>query len=518
MLGFIAMTHLVVAIILSIAAYYLYKIFIKPYYLITYYRKQGTPMFFAPITGTFKSDFKNAEEKGDFYYTWNELAKQNPRPKAVGKNIESDAQLLLVDPEAIRQFFVNHDQYIKHPDLFGLSKELGRNGLVLAEGKIWKRHRKLISMAFHYELLKDMTPDIHHICDELLEKIKTKDLNNVNMMEEMKVITGEVIGSVFFGENLCKYQIQSKPMTTFLAELIARIGCEAFEPLYLLFGKNIVKLRLTARHRKLMDDIREFRHWCEDVVKQRMQELQTEYDQGVKSTKRRKNIVDLFFQQRISSPADCLSDEEIVDEYIAFFSDGMDTTGHFITMMSYYLLKNPEWQEKLMAEINPIFEDPSKVQLETLNKLDTLTACMKETLRLAPPVVTGMERIALHDHDLAGIKIKKGTVLMACHSANHLDPRFHDKPNNYSPDRWLNPSSKTLETIKTYPASFIPFSMGARTCIGQHLAMGETRIIISLFLRKFKYELVDKDYRLRFTQRFLREPLDDIKYKLTPTA
>ena len=72
------------------ALYYLYKIFLKPYYLVLYYRKQGIPMFYAPIVGTFKKDFKNAEAHGDFYYTWNQLARQDPRPKAMGKNIESE--------------------------------------------------------------------------------------------------------------------------------------------------------------------------------------------------------------------------------------------------------------------------------------------------------------------------------------------------------------------------------------------------------------------------------------------
>lgn len=121
-------------------------------------------MLFQPIVGSFTQDFKNAEEKGDFYYDWNMMVRKEPRPLAMGKNIGSEAQLLLVSPEAIQKFFMNHDQYIKHPELFALSKELGENGLVLAEGEIWKKHRKLISMSFHYEFLKEITPDVVKIC------------------------------------------------------------------------------------------------------------------------------------------------------------------------------------------------------------------------------------------------------------------------------------------------------------------------------------------------------------------
>ena len=134
---------------------------------------------------------------------------------------------------------------------------------------------------------------------------------------------------------------------------------------------------------------------------------------------------------------------------------------------------------------------------------------------MAPPVATGMERVATKDVDMNGVKVKKGTVLYACFPANYTDERFHEQPQKFIPVRWSDPKWKTLETIKKYPALFLPFAIGSRTCIGQHLAMNETKIILSLFLKKYNYELVNKDYQLKFTQGFLREPLEDIKYKLT---
>ena len=139
---------------------------------------------------------------------------------------------------------------------------------------------------------------------------------------------------------------------------------------------------------------------------------------------------------------------------------------------------------------------------------------MKETQRLAPPVVTAIERLALNDHDLAGIKVKKGTVLVACHCANHLDPRFHDEPEKFDPERWIKPS-KTQDSIKKFPSVFVPFSLGARHCIGQNFAINEAKVILILFFRKFNFEMIQKDYKLKFTQRFLREPLDAVYYRLS---
>ena len=106
-------------------------------------------MFFAPIVSTSKKTSKTLRKKAISIILGTNL------PSRL-QNIESDAQILVINPEAIRQFYMNHDQYIKHLKLFGLSKELSQNGLVLAEGKMWKRNRKLISMAFQYELFKDI--------------------------------------------------------------------------------------------------------------------------------------------------------------------------------------------------------------------------------------------------------------------------------------------------------------------------------------------------------------------------
>ena len=45
-----------------------------------------------------------------------------------------------------------------------------------------------------------------------------------------------------------------------------------------------------------------------------------------------------------------LDEDEIIDEFITFFSDGVYTSGHFMMMACYYLSVNPEWQQKIREE------------------------------------------------------------------------------------------------------------------------------------------------------------------------
>lgn len=44
---------------------------------------------------------------------------------------------------------------------------------------------------------------------------------------------------------------------------------------------------------------------------------------------------------------DTFNEEEMIDEFITFFSDGVYTTGLFMTMFTYYMMQHPEWMERL---------------------------------------------------------------------------------------------------------------------------------------------------------------------------
>mmetsp|Transcript_10514 Transcript_10514/g.9056 ORF Transcript_10514/g.9056 Transcript_10514/m.9056 type:complete len:140 (-) Transcript_10514:102-521(-) len=134
-------------------------------------------------------------------------------------------------------------------------------------------------------------------------------------------------------------------------------------------------------------------------------------------------------------------------------------------------------------------------------------------MRLAPPVVTSTERVAVTDHEVAGIKIKKGTFMAVCHVANLLDDRFFENAASFDPERWVRDFT-TAKTMKEHPSVYIPFAMGARQCIGQRFAMNEARVVLTAFLRMYDYKLADDDYKIEFTQRFLREPVDPIVYKM----
>ena len=110
-----------------------------------------------------------------------------------------------------------------------------------------------------------------------------------------------------------------------------------------------------------------------------------------------------------------------------------------------------------------------------------LATVIQETLRLYPalPVVT---RATLKDIKFKDILIPKGMniwvpVAMLQQHPHIWGPNAHE----FNPERF----SQGVTGACKIPQAFIPFGLGARICVGQHFAMTQLKLILSLILPKF---------------------------------
>lgn len=104
-----------------------------------------------------------------------------------------------------------------------------------------------------------------------------------------------------------------------------------------------------------------------------------------------------------------------------------------------------------------------------------------ETLRLFP-VAASVVREALEDITFKDITIPKGInlripVAMLHRQYDLWGPDAH----KFNPERFAHGIAGACKT----PQAYMPFGVGSRVCVGQHFAMTELKVILSLILSKF---------------------------------
>jgi cytochrome P450 len=94
-----------------------------------------------------------------------------------------------------------------------------------------------------------------------------------------------------------------------------------------------------------------------------------------------------------------------------------------------------------------------------------------------------MVKVATNNTQLGDIFVSKGLILEIPTFQIHLNPTFWgEDAMEFNPNRFAKGISKTCQD----PQGFIPFSFGPRYCIGQNLALLESKLIVTKVLSHFQ--------------------------------
>ena len=461
------------------------------------YKKDDVVTSFHPVLGFVKTMQDDLSTKGDILASAKEFSKKYPDKKIYVSNIGPSPVVLLRDAQYIKDFLQKQSFYKKADYAKNIEPLMGA-GLVLAEGEVWKRHRKMISNSFHYEFLKLNTPIAQRTTQEFLENIDPKDYQGFEIMRRIQNITGEIVGRVFFGENLKEYKFEGKTLSAALAELMVDLAVASESALALFFGRKVLNLPIYPEYARVMKRVKAFRNVCNNIIEHKKADTNLNNDL----------LGCLIATQKSEDSSERFSNEEIIDEFITFFVAGMESTGQWVAMTLYNLSLHPQYLEQLKQEREATYNKDKEITADTLQKMDFLHAVLKETLRLYSPTPATFPRVVLEDHQLLDMKVKKGDNVRPDFFSLFYDEKYFEDSEMFKPSRWMN----TEQKLDSY--AFIPFSAGPRNCIGQHLAVIEAKVIVSEFLNRFEFKIAG-DYKLRMTFHNFYKPVEPIKFHLT---
>jgi cytochrome P450 len=174
--------------------------------------------------------------------------------------------------------------------------------------------------------------------------------------------------------------------------------------------------------------------------------------------------------------------QELRDELATLIMSGSETTTDAVVWTCCLLARHPEVARRVAAEADAAFGDRADGPVPP-GSLTYTNAVVREALRLYPPAwVTGRE--AVREVRFRGYAIPAGTSVAVSQWVTHRDPRFHSRPTEFLPDRWLGGYARGLPR-----GAYFPFGLGARACIGASVAMTETAVILAAIWRRYRLVL-----------------------------
>lgn len=178
---------------------------------------------------------------------------------------------------------------------------------------------------------------------------------------------------------------------------------------------------------------------------------------------------------------------ELGAESMLLMIAGTHTTSVALAATIFYLAKNKEKLHKATAEIRDTFSSVDNMEYRQLATLPYLRACINESLRLCPPTAGHLQREVLsRGAEVDGVLYPAGSNLGVSAYALQRSPSIWTKPDEYSPERWLDSDDKHS---KSFVPSLFAFSSGPLGCPGKQLAYIEMLIVIALLLKHFDMTL-----------------------------
>ncbi|KAG4156167.1 hypothetical protein ERO13_D03G157301v2 [Gossypium hirsutum] len=164
-----------------------------------------------------------------------------------------------------------------------------------------------------------------------------------------------------------------------------------------------------------------------------------------------------------------------------------DTTSTTTEWAMAELMQHPEIMEKVKKELTDVVGVNEIIEEFHLPNLSYLSAVIKETFRLHPPVPLLFPRCSAQSLTVGGYNIPKGSKVFLNMWFIHTDPNIWDNPSEFRPERFLDEPGKFDFLGNDF--RYMPFGSGRRRCPGITLGEKMLSFILASLLHSFEWKL-----------------------------
>lgn len=373
-------------------------------------------------------------------------------------------QVFISNPQAIQQIFSTDPKYFDSGEAAGFkSPLLGHQSLLALDGKPHQRQRKLLTPPFHGERMLAYGETIRDISKQVTNTWQVGE--TISVLSSMQAISFQVILKAVFG-------LVEGPRYEKLKELLLAI-LNPKRPVLRFMLLMIPSLRRDLGAWSPWGEFLRLRQQIDELIYAEIQERKQQQDPS------RTDILSLMMAAR-DEAGEPMTDVELRDELMTLLVAGHETTATALAWALYWIHKQPQVREKLLAELDNLGEnyDPN-----TIFRLPYLNAVCSETLRIYPVAIQALNRLVKSPLQIGEYQFTPGTLLIPCVYLTHHREDLYPDSQTFKPERFLE--------RQFAPGEYLPFGGGNRRCLGMAFALFEMKLVLATILSNWHMELAN---------------------------
>ncbi len=406
----------------------------------------------------------------------------------------SEPVLSVSTPDAAHRILVdNARNYVKDTPGYTVLRRLLGLGLVTAEGADWRRKRRIANPAFHRRCLAGFVETMNTATADWSATLHARADTEapVEMSGELVKLTLRIAGETLFHVDLTE---ESDGVSR-----AVRTALECFNDQLMTALPPLSWLPLPGA-RRMDEAIADLDRVVQGIIDGRRSNPEEKAD-----------LLGMLMGLEDEETGTRLSDKELRDEVVTMLLAGHETTANALSWGMWLLAEAPEVAAKAADEVRGVCP-AGPIGFAELAELPYLRATVKEVLRLYPPVWL-LARRAVEDDVIEGFHVPAGRVVFFAPWLLHRDERHWPDPETLDPMRFVDEA-----VMKARPsAAYLPFSSGARKCIGDRFAEAEIAVVLGHVLRD--WTLARKaDHEPGHRASVALGPLDGVPVHVRPRA
>lgn len=467
-------TILLAAIILVL---YLIKTTIKPRNF-----PPGPPWL--PIVGTLPLVKKLCQKYGSQHIAMDKLRREY-NTDILSLKFGSEKYVLVFSQDLIKEMFTQ--KHIQgRPDNFFIKMRTNgkRAGVTMTDGPLWYEHRQfLVKHLRQLGLGKNIMETL--ILDEFQAFEKLLDEQVYQEIEVGRKVAGSVLNVLWIMVAGYKFNLHSDELSNIL--VLMRQRARAFQitggPLGFfpwlrfiapdLVGYNLLKSLGDQLYALINDTIVEHKERLKNKI-------HGDNDEP-------KDFIEAFLLEK-QRGNETYTDDQLLAICLDMFIAGSETTTNTLDFALLNMVLHPDIQTRVQEQIDSVLSPNEKPSYALKAKLPLVDAILLESQRMYNVIpLTGAHRVT-EDTSLAGYTLPKDTLVMGNLYAMHYNPDIWSNPDQFNPDRFLNPNGSFNNCDSLYQYGF-----GKRRCLGEMLARSFIFIYFVGILHRYKITTQDKD-------------------------